>query len=91
MHPRGQTPPWATIGLLIVLLVSLLPATSHVPAAQATTTILVTTTTDQVKTDGLCSLREAVIAANKDLGSSSQPGECPAGSGADTIEVPAGT
>jgi hypothetical protein len=38
----------------------------------------------------VCSLREAVIAANADAASGARAGECPAGSGADTIVVPAG-
>jgi CSLREA domain-containing protein len=59
--------------------------------SRAATPISVTTVNDVVKTDGYCSLREAIIAANKDQASSSQPGECAAGSGADTIIIPAGT
>lgn len=39
--------------------------------------------------DGQCSLREAVSAANDDTGSGPAAGECPAGSGADTIPVAA--
>ncbi len=59
--------------------------------ASAATEILVTTTGDAIGPDGLCSLREAVIAANKDLPSGTAAGECPAGSGADTIWLPEGT
>jgi len=59
--------------------------------ASAATEILVTTTADAIGSDGLCSLREAVIAANKNLPSGSAAGECPAGSGADTIRLPEGT
>lgn len=40
--------------------------------------------------DGTCSLREAVIAANTDTSSGAAPGECPAGSGTDTIALTAG-
>jgi CSLREA domain-containing protein len=40
--------------------------------------------------DGLCTLREAIQAANDDAASGSMPGECVAGSGPDTIFVPAG-
>lgn len=43
--------------------------------------IPVTTDTDSIANDGLCSLREAVIAANRD----SAFHDCPSGSGADTI------
>jgi len=49
--------------------------------AQADATITVTTTSDSITNDGLCSLREAVIAANTD----SPYNGCPTGSGDDTI------
>lgn len=51
------------------------------PSANAATTITVTTVSDLVVVDGQCSLREAVISANTDTTS----GDCPSGSGADTI------
>jgi uncharacterized repeat protein (TIGR01451 family)/CSLREA domain-containing protein len=45
------------------------------------TTITVNTTSDVIASDGVCSLREAIVAANTD-----NPFQgCPAGSGADTI------
>lgn len=52
--------------------------------------IQVTTTNDILANEGACSLREAVIAANTDTASGGAVGECAAGSGADTIQVPAG-
>ncbi len=55
--------------------------------AHASTTINVTTTADELNADGDCSLREAVAAANYDVAIDA----CPAGSGNDTIQVPAGT
>jgi CSLREA domain-containing protein len=36
-------------------------------------------------TDGLCTLREAITAANTDTASGATPGECNAGSGSDTV------
>lgn len=49
-------------------------------------TITVTTTADVVADDGLCSLREAIIAANTNSPSGSTLGECVAGTlGTDTI------
>lgn len=48
--------------------------------------ITVTTTADSLAGDGECSLREAVLAANLDLAQDA----CPAGSGDDTIVLPAG-
>ncbi len=58
---------------------------------QAGTTINVTSQADVVADDGLCTLREAIIAANTDTTSGANPGECPAGSGADVITLAAGT
>lgn len=56
------------------------------PVAHAAA-ITVTTTVDENNADGDCSLREALIAANGDIATDA----CPAGSGADTIILPAGT
>lgn len=67
------------------LLIGLGAAAIWAPAARAAT-IAVTTTADELNADGDCSLREALEAANAD-----QPVDaCAAGSGADTILVPAG-
>jgi CSLREA domain-containing protein len=49
--------------------------------------IAVTTTADQLNTSPPCSLREAIRSANSDTSF----GGCAAGSGADTINLPAGT
>jgi len=57
------------------------------PAAGYAAEIAVTTTADELNADGDCSLREAIQAANTDTAVDA----CPAGSGADTIVVPAGT
>lgn len=73
---------WA--GLTIVILLAGLILTT--PAARAAT-ITVNTTADENNNDGDCSLREAIIAANTDTAVDA----CPAGSGADTISLPAGT
>ncbi len=56
-------------------------------APAAATTITVTTTADELNTNGNCSLREAIIAANTDTAVDA----CPAGNGGDTIILPAGT
>ncbi|HKP91217.1 MAG TPA: CSLREA domain-containing protein [Thermoleophilaceae bacterium] len=56
------------------------------PAAPAlAATIGVNTTADQVATDGSCSLREALTAANKD--SKGPGGDCAKGNGADTVKL----
>jgi len=54
-------------------------------SALAQTTITVDTAADVVANDGQCSLREAITAANTNSTSGAAAGECPAGSGADTI------
>lgn len=58
-------------------------------AAQAVD-MSVTTTQDVVADDGLCSLREAVEAANTGLALFTGPGECPAGDADNTILLPDG-
>ncbi|MCC6189374.1 MAG: tandem-95 repeat protein [Anaerolineales bacterium] len=58
--------------------------------ARAAAVIEVNTSLDKLADDGRCSLREAVIAANRDARSGSRQGECPAGSGPDVIRIPAG-
>ena len=50
-------------------------------------TITVNTTADELATDGNCSLREALQAANTDTAIDG----CAKGSGADTVVVPAGS
>jgi len=69
--------------VLTLMLALMLPGAGTVHAA----TLTVTTTTDELNSDGDCSLREAIQAANTDTAVDA----CPAGSGADTITVPAGT
>ncbi len=61
-----------------------------VPGVARAATINVTTTQDVIAKDGACSLREAVISANTDS-SAASGGDCVAGSGNDTIVLPAGT
>lgn len=68
-------------GTLLVLLGTL--TASAAPAV----TITVNTTADTVATDGKCSLREAIQAAN----TNTAVRECPAGSGVDTIQFALGT
>src|SRR5436190_7368753 len=60
------------------------------PIGASAATITVSTTTDASAADGQCSLREAVQAANTNAAPFSGAGECAAGSGDDTIDVPAG-
>lgn len=71
------------IGAVLGLIASSAPITSVAHAA----TITVDSTANTVADDGLCTLREAITAANTDSASGATPGECPAGSGSDTIEL----
>lgn len=74
---------WSLAGLLLLSLAWL--AFPNLTAQAAT--ITVTTTADEINTDGDCSLREAVRAANLN-----QPVDaCPSGTGFDIILLPAGT
>lgn len=70
---------WASI--LVVL------AVAAAPRATVAATITVTSTADDVATNGNCTLREAVLAANHDLAVD----KCAKGSGADTLNLGAGT
>ncbi len=83
--------------LMLALLASLVVA---LPSPRATadvgitagTTIRVDITTDTVlANDGHCSLREAIIAANSNMASGGAAGECPAGSGNDTVVLDSDT
>jgi CSLREA domain-containing protein len=76
-------------GLYYVVLAAavVLAALGYAPVARADTTIIVTTTEDELIDNGNCSLREAILAAN----TGAPVDACPAGTGAVTIEVPAGT
>ncbi|MEM6796446.1 MAG: CSLREA domain-containing protein, partial [Acidobacteriota bacterium] len=72
----------------VLLAACALPITGAPPAHAAT--IAVTTTADVIAVDGLCSLREAVTAANTNLPFNDCPtGE--AGPAIDVIELAAGT
>jgi Ca2+-binding RTX toxin-like protein len=68
-------------GQLVVAAALLLAGTSPAEAA----TITVNDTGDSVADAGSCVLREAIVSANTDLASGTNPGECAAGAGADVI------
>jgi len=71
-------------GLVVTAVFWLSPRQSH---AAPETAIAVTTTVDELETNGLCSLREAIQAANTDTAVDT----CAAGSGSDDlISIPAG-
>ena len=72
---------------LFALLASLLGSALVATPVRADSTITVNTTVDELNSNGYCSLREAIKAANTNLAVDT----CTAGSGADTIILPAGT
>ena len=69
------------------LAAALIAAALALPGVASGAAIDVTTNADAVASDGSCSLREAVTAANTDTATS----DCPAGSGADQISLGATT
>ena len=68
-------------------IVAYFSSVAETPINMPTTDIAVTTTTDELNSDGDCSLREAVQAAN----THTQVDACPAGNGDDTIILSANT
>ena len=84
MRKSGQTRR-AAASWFVALALALFPMAMPSPVS-ASTTIKVTTRADTLARDGRCSLREAIRAANLNRAVSG----CPAGSGADTIVLPAG-
>jgi CSLREA domain-containing protein len=70
--------------IILLLLLTLLPSQSVYAA-----TITVNSTADIIAADGQCTLREAINNANSD--SDTTGGDCVAGTGDDTIILPAGT
>ena len=72
----------------LLALVAGLASALAAPAADAATLQVVDGASDVLATDGTCSLREAIINANDN--GATWP-DCPAGSGADAIFLPAGT
>jgi hypothetical protein len=84
--PLAILHPVVIVALLCSTFAALMPATA-VRAA----TFTITSTADVIANDGVCTLREAIIATNTQAASGAAAGECPAGTGADTITLPAGT
>ncbi len=83
----NPTPFAKTLRLLFAAALIAGLALAALPARVArAATITVNTTTDELNSDGDCSLREAIRAANTDAAVDG----CAAGSGADTINLPAG-
>ena len=85
-RPQARRLPLSLVPALLVVLLLLAGLLVPTRAAYAAT-ITVTTTADEFGNGAGCSLREAIQAANTDAAF----GGCPAGSGDDTITLPAGT
>jgi CSLREA domain-containing protein len=83
MIPHTHFSLWQQVALGLSLWVAL--AYTSLTTVYAVT-LVVTTTADEANQDGDCSLREAIQAANKGRGAD----RCPAGNGADTIQLAAG-
>lgn len=73
------------IFVFVTTLALLIPTTRSLPTQAASLTV--NTTTDELNADGDCSLREAIQAVN----TRASVDACPAGTGNDTIILPAGT
>lgn len=75
------------VGLFILLgVIGLwLPTQIGIALSAPSSTITVNSPADVVADDGVCTLREAIMAANTDTSSGASTGECAAGSGVDTI------
>jgi CSLREA domain-containing protein len=82
----GRSKTILNVFILVAIAVSSTVMVSPVSAG----TIIVNSTLDIEANDGLCTLREAIKAANTDQASGAMPGECAAGSGEDVISLPAG-
>lgn len=83
---RTYKPDSALIFRMTIAIIVLFTASGWAMPAR-TATITVTTANDELNSDGDCSLREAIRAANLNT----PVDACPAGSGADSIVLPAGT
>ncbi len=81
-----MTPQTHVTALRVILLLSVFVGAMAPTGPARAGTITLTTSLDAITGDGLCSLREAIIAANGDR----VVDACPAGNGADTIVLPAG-
>jgi CSLREA domain-containing protein len=71
--------------ILVALIGLWLPTQLGVVQAASGSTITVNSSADILADDGICTLREAITAANTDTPSGTMIGECTAGNGADTI------
>lgn len=82
---------WGGMASVVVFLLVILAVPLYAETPQAST-ITVSSVLDVLDSeDGVCTLREAISAANDDVPSGDAAGECVAGSGEDTVLIPTGT
>lgn len=83
---RGRSVVYLASICVVTILFALAPPTAT--ALPAGNTITVNSTLDVADgADGLCTLREAIVAANTDTASGATPGECGAGSSSDSDTI----
>ena len=80
-----KTKSWIKILGGTLAVAGLILVQTSVPVVHAAATIVVNSIGDTTADDGVCTLREAITAANTDTASGSNAGECESGLGADTI------
>ena len=80
MKSNMAIPPFRTGRALLILVVGLI-APLQLAWVPDRAPIEVSDTADVVADDGLCTLREAIVAANTNMPSGGMKGECPAGQG----------
>ena len=74
------------INVLVVMALLFVALAVSPTTVSAISNIHVNSTADTVANDGVCTLREAITAANTDTVSGAATGECAAGSGTDSID-----
>ncbi len=74
------------LAAIVFLLLGFSVVVIHQKHVSAAATITVNTNLDTAADDGVCTLREAITAANTDTASGANPGECIAGDGSDTVQ-----
>lgn len=85
MPVRTKSTKFITVAQLVLIALVSFVLLRHSPHVKAVGIIMVNSKADNAADDGQCTFREAIISANTNTVSGVTPGECAAGSGADTI------
>src|SRR5262245_59505973 len=83
-HPSAQLPRWP---LPRIIRASLAIGLLFVARGVLASTIMVNSTADTVADDGVCTLREAITAANSNAASGATGGECAGGEASPTVDT----